>query len=350
MFRKQHQGRRSTNILFVILRLTLSLVMFAVLLGGIYSAYKHFSGLDPLKLDPQAVLSEVLAGKIPSELTSLLSSVELTKNFSDRVNQKVVGEQKSQQIPVQEEAREPAAANLAFKFLLFADSHNDNINLSKAIAQAKENYPDLKFIIGLGDYTEVGTIQELKNAKKVLDESALRYFLVPGDHDLWDCRNRGLSPIACFKEVFGPTYQSFVFENYLFILLNNSDNYIGFDSQQTGWIADELEKIKSLGVKGAYVFLHEPLYHPSSTHVMGWVENKLKTQAGGLIFQLKDAGVKGIFSGDIHYFSKYQESKTGIDMITVGAVTTLRNPQAPRFAVVSVFEDGSIKVEDVEIK
>ena len=83
---------------------------------------------------------------------------------------------------------------------------------------------------------------------------------------------------------------------------------------------------------------------------MGWVEKSLKSQAWGLIFQLKEAGVAKIFSGDIHYFSQYEEPQTKTPMVTVGAVTIERNPQVPRFAVVSVSEDGLTKAEDVEIK
>jgi len=322
--------------------------MFVVLLLGIYSAYKHFSGLDPLKLNPQAILSELLAGKVPKEFLGILSSAKVTQGLSDQINQKVLSQQQSKEIG--SESQPEPTSQLAFRFVLISDSHSDNVNLGKALSQAKSNFPDLKFIIGLGDYTEVGTINELKNAKKELDSSGLRYFLVPGDHDLWDCRNRALPPVSCFSQVFGPSYQSFTFENFRFILLNNSDNYVGFDSEQSKWITQELEKTKTEKPKGTFVFIHEPLFHPSSDHIMGWVEKELKSQAGGLLFQLKEAGVAKVFSGDIHYFSDYSEPKTQIPMVTIGAVTIERNPQAPRFGVVSVFEDGSTEVEDVEIK
>lgn len=316
--------------------------MFAILLGGVYSAYKHFSGLDPLKLDPQAVFKNLTEGKVPPEITNVLSGLKLSPKILGKV------------VPVQKQPgsevviTKPDNSIPLFKFLLVADSHSDNSDLSKAISQGKQKYPDLKFIIGLGDYTEVGTVDELKAAKAVFDSSALRYFLIPGDHDLWDCRNRSLVPTACFNEVFGPTYQSFTFEDFSFLLLNNSDNYIGFTKDQSDWIAGELEKAK--GSKGIFVFIHTPLFHPSSDHVMGWVEKDLKTQAGALLFELKDAGVSKVFAGDIHYFSEYSEPKTQIPMDTIGAVTIERNPQAPRFGVVSVYNDGSTKVEDVEIK
>lgn len=341
---KRHYQKRSTSLLFVIFRLILSLVMFTVLLGGVYTAYKHFSGLDPLKLDPQALVS------------SLLSSAKLTKILPSQISQKILGQSTDTNKNVSTDntskntAEDTSSSGTLFKFLLVADSHNDNANLAKAIAQAKQSYPDLQFIIGLGDYTDVGTIDELKKAKNEFDLSTLRYFLLVGDHDLWDARNRDLVATSNFREVFGLSYQSFTFGDFRFLLLNNADNYLGIESNQQEWITQELDKAKTDGAKGIFVFVHEPLFHPSSEHVMGSVEGKLKLQAKSLIFQLKEAGVLKVFAGDIHYFSEYEEPAAKLSMITVGAVGSQRNPQSPRFAVVSVKEDGSTRVEDVEIK
>lgn len=329
MFGRKHHTRRSTNIVIILFRLVLSMVMFAVLLGGVYSAYKHFSGYDPLKIDPQAVLSELLAGKVPKEVLGVL------------------GQQASLEIPT-DRSTSPSS-KLEFQFLLLADTHSDNANLNKAINQAKQTFPGLQFIIGLGDYTEVGTIAEFKNAKQELDSSGLRYFLIAGDHDLWDSRNKQLAPATDFNQVFGPIFQSFVFNNFYFLLLDNSDDYKGFGEAQKKWIEAELEKAKEKS-RGIFIFLHKPLFHPSSDHIMGRLEPNLKQQARDVMFQLKDAGTKKVFAGDIHFFSEYSEPVTDLPMVTIGAVTIDRNPQAPRFAIVSVFEDGSSKVDDVEIK
>ncbi|MBI2330007.1 metallophosphoesterase [Candidatus Daviesbacteria bacterium] len=320
--------------------------MFTVLMLGIYAAYKQFSGLDPLKLDPLAVFNNVIAARTPKQFTDALSSLKIDSKILGKSIQ--LSNPSSQPLPSQPPF---------FRFLLIADSHSDNYNLQKAINQAKQDYPDIKFVIGLGDYSKVGTTLQLQEAKEVLDTSSLRYFLVPGDHDLWDCRDKNLPPTNCFKQVFGPNYQTFTFENFKFLMLDNSDDYLGFDDTQLQWIESELEKAKEESIKGIFVFLHEPLFHPSSDHVMGKVEKNLpagrqglKTQARNLEFVFKDAGVKKVFSGDTHYSSEYKEPVTGLDMVTIGAVTIERNPQAPRFAVVSVSEDGLTKVEDIEIK
>lgn len=346
--KKHHQGRRSPNILFVIFRLFLSVFMFAVLMIGIYSAYKQFSGLDPLKLDPQALVRNLLAAKTPKQFIDVLSSLKIDPNIlgkSVRYPDPPVGDNSNL-----ESVEQLVNKALLFRFLVLADSHSDNGNLKKTVNQAIQKYPDLKFIIGLGDYSKVGTVAELREAKDVLDGFSLRYFLVPGDHDLWDCRNRNLAPTNCYKEVFGPNYQTFTFEGFKFLLLDNSDDYTGFDITQLQWIESELEKAKEEPIKGMFVFLHEPLFHPSSDHVMGKVEKSLKQQARDLMFQLKDAGTKKVFAGDVHFFSEYSEPVTGLPMETIGAVTIERNLQAPRFAVVSAFEGGDVKVEDVEIK
>lgn len=345
MFKKKYH-KRSSNSLFVIFRLFLSLVMFSLLLGGVYTAYKHFSGLDPLKLDPQAVLKNVLVARTPQQFISVLSSLKINTSFLKQDNKTIP----STNEPKNQEQQKITAPAYVFRFLLVTDSHNDNANLKKAISQAKIKYPDLSFIIGLGDYTDVGTVAELNNAKIELDNSGLRYFVIPGDHDMWDSRDKQTDPVTNFRQVFGPTFQSFVFDNFYFILLNNGDNYTGFLKDQQDWIGVQLEKAKTTESKDIFVFVHEPLYHPSSDHTMGFVEKGLKTQAQSLIYQLKTANVKKVFAGDIHFFSEYEEPATKLSMMTVGAVVTDRNPQVPRFAVVTVYEDGSTKAEDVEIK
>ncbi len=317
MFRRHK--RRHTNILFVIFRLLLSLVIFTTLLAGIFSAYKHFSGTNPLNLDPKAV------GTMIQEIKD--------KIFQKTPEQKIVP------------ASEP---KLVFRFALFADSHSDNIFLKKTLEQIKKNYPEVKFIIGLGDYTEVGTLDELKKAKLELDNAGLRYFLTPGDHDLWESRNKSLPPNTNYKQIFGPSYQSFISGNFLFILLYNSDNYIGLGDDQKSWLSNELGSNKDIA--GTFIFLHEPLFHPSSDHFMGRIEQKIKIQAQDLTNQFAKASVKKVFAGDTHFFSEYEEPSTKLPMATVGAITSQRNLQLPRFAIVSIYEDGSTGVEDVEVK
>lgn len=243
-----------------------------------------------------------------------------------------------------------AKKQMTFKFAIVSDSHNENELLGKALSQAQSEVENVKFIIGLGDYTEVGTIAELENAKGEFDKVGIRYFLTAGDHDLWDSRERQNDPKVNFVKVFGRSFQSFSFAETRFLILDNSDNYQGIGREQLQWLVQELERIKVEGPKLTFVFSHEPLYHPSSSRIMGKITPSLKKQAQDVLRKLKAGGVREVFAGDIHYFSSYQEPETGLSMTTVGAVASLRNAQLPRFVLVTVFDNGSYQVEDIEIK
>jgi len=71
---------------------------------------------------------------------------------------------------------------------LVADSEGENDLLAKALDQAKGI--GVNFVIGLGDWSTVGTVEQLAAAKKVFDDSKLPYFITSGDHDLWESRNK----------------------------------------------------------------------------------------------------------------------------------------------------------------
>ncbi len=339
MFRiKQEHKKRSTNIVFGMFRLLLSLVMFAILVGGIYSAYKYFSGYDPIKTDPRAMVKSFISSEKVLDIAFSLLSLDILKKQSI--------------IPAVVSKDEPKTAReVSFKFVLVSDTHSQNELLKKVFLQSQsKSASDIEFVIGLGDYTEVGTIDELNKTKNQFDATGVRYFVVPGDHDLWDSRDKQQNPLANFTKVFGPSYQSFDHLGVKFILLYNSDNYRGLGDEQMKWLTNELIKVKDSNVKSTLVFLHEPLYHPSSEHTMGWVTGDLKIQAKNVIKMLKEAGVNEVFAGDIHFFTRYTEPTSGLAMTTIGAVTDARNVQLPRYAIVTVYSDGSLDVEDVEIK
>lgn len=320
----------------------MSLIILLVLGVGLLQAYKAFSGYDPMKLDPESLKGLLTSDSAYSTLINLLTfdpkqsiqnTTGLGTNNADTLN---IGE-----------ARPKSNSPVAFKFAVLADSHKDGLNLAKALAQAKQD--GVKFVIMMGDLSDVGTVEELTATKQILDASGLEYYVAAGDHDLWDSRDKENDAPKNFKEVFGQTYEAFSYDNVRYILIYNSDNYLGLDGVQLKWIEDELAS-RPEGTKLTFVFAPTPLYHPSSDHVMGKVTPKLASQADHLNTIFKGAGVDTVFSADTHFFSKYKEPKNDLDMVTVGAVTSDRNPQAPRFAMVEVLIDGSFNVLETEIK
>src|SRR3990167_10118681 len=79
------------------------------------------------------------------------------------------------------------------RFAIVSDSQGENDLLNKALATAEGK--GINFVIGLGDWTTVGTRQQLSVVKQVFDDSKLEYYVTAGDHDLWASRNRGEDPL-----------------------------------------------------------------------------------------------------------------------------------------------------------
>lgn len=345
-------GRRynkgSTFLPFVIFRLILSVIIFMFLMGGLYSALQYFSGVDPLKVDPKALGTVVLSAvRNPTSTLDSLSKLDFNSLFSLSKQDQII--QADNPLSAgQSDA--PLNKPVSFSFLLVADSHSENNYLQKALQQGKDKAKNLQFVIGLGDYTDVGTLNELKDAKKIFDSAGVRYFVVPGDHDLWDSRDKKKPPAQNFESVFGKDYQSFIYKNVKLILFDNADNYLGLSETQMQWLTNELEKAKNTdNVSMVFAFAQKPLYHPSSDHIMGSETPQLKDQAKKLITQLKGTGVNEVFAGDIHFFTRYTDP-SGLKMTTTGAVASAKNTQAPRYGIVTVYEDNTYGVEDVEIK
>lgn len=349
MFFNRSSQKRSSSPIVSFLRLILTVIVFGFLMGGLYMAFQSFSGVDPLTINPKSVIRALTSSKDPRQIVESLSQLDLQKIVQLSKQDQLI--QDLPQSDVSSDTSSDTQKGVSFSFILVSDSHGENNYLKKALEQGKEKTRNLSFIIGIGDYSEVGTIQELKSAKLEFDSAGIRYFLLPGDHDMWDARDKQKNPVVNFKAVFGSSYQSFVFQGVKFILLDNADNYNGIDQAQLDWLDQELLKARLQdNAQLVFVFMHEPLYHPSSAHIMGRVTDDLKKQSRSLLASIKSGGVNEVFSGDIHFFTRYQEPTFKLNMTTIGAVASNRNTQSPRFAIVSVYNDGSYGVEDIEIK
>lgn len=251
---------------------------------------------------------------------------------------------------------------------LVADSHNENRLLERALFQAKSEKVD--FVIGLGDYTNLGKIDELAAAKKVFDESGLSYYVIAGDRDGWESRERGDANTANFSQIFGSAQQTFSRSGVQFVLLDNSDLYKGISEE--GW--QILEETKSQRAKGdkdsvssgssvtlplIFIFAHKTPFHPDSAHIMGAESPDVASQAKNFMDLMEGKKVEdpersrrvdGFFSGDIHFFARFNSPSASVRITTIGAVASERNFQGPRFGILKVFEDYSWEVSDVEIK
>lgn len=208
------------------------------------------------------------------------------------------------------------------KFAVMSDIHSDWANFRKALGLAKNNQN--KFVILTGDLTTIGKKTELAEAKKILDESDLLYFVIPGNHDLW-YGNQVKAEV--FNEVFGESYLSFKDEGIKFILFNNGDYY---GVEDLAWLKLEIEECLKVT---CLVFSHMPLNHPKSSHIMGEDNARVASQAAELKGLFKQAGVKAFFAGHLHYFSQYELD--GLTTTVTGAISAERNLESPKFLEVT---------------
>lgn len=279
------------------------------------------------------------------------------------------------------------------KIALVADSHNENDLLENALREAQGK--GINFVIGLGDYTNLGTVEELVAAKREFDRSGLQYYLVPGDRDGWDNRRRGEANTANFEKTFGHLTRDIKIKGIQFVLLDNSDIYSGISAEDWASLTSDLGHLSNfsdLSQKGlVFVFAHKTPFHPESRHVMGEDSLMVAEQAKVMVdlmenthschseFSSESSGKKilkpldltqgkrvqddksvqddklcpavdGFFSGDIHFFAKYQSPSGSVKITTIGAVASERNFQGPRFAILTIWDDYSWEVEDVEIR
>lgn len=241
----------------------------------------------------------------------------------------------------QGELEEQGIIEKPIKFAVMSDIHADWENLRKAIEKVKgdmENEGNKGFVIITGDLTTIGKKSELLEAKKILDESGLKYYAVPGNHDIWWGRKFKEN---IWGEVFGNSFQSFKDDGMKFILVNNGDGENGamgvigeiggIREKQGDWLRKETEECLRVY---CLVFLHMPLNHPSSLHIMGEENPAVASEAAELVKLFVKNQVKEIFVGHLHFSSSYEldDLKTTI----VGAVSSERNLQSPKFLTIKI--------------
>jgi len=218
----------------------------------------------------------------------------------------------------------------------------DYDNLKKALQKTKDS--QVNFIIITGDLTSLGEKENLIKVKKILDESEIEYYAVPGNHDIWWGRKFKQD---IWGEVFGKSYQSFKKSNQKFILINNADGENGLDGTygtkkevQQNWLKDELKECLFVD---CLVFMHIPINHPSSIYVMGQDNSLVASQAAELKKLFIENKVKQVFAGHLHFSSAYEFE--GLKTTIIGAITSERNFQSPKFLQVEIKKDG-LKAEE----
>ena len=167
---------------------------------------------------------------------------------------------------------------------------------------------DPDFMITVGDHIQGYSMEKDEIERQwdefeaIMDGSGLKYYLTPGNHDIWDQQSESV-----FKDRAGYTDKAFKIDNTRFIIFDVSRNYgpEDFTEDQVKWLTKELEK--SGDAAHTLVFLHKPF----------WCEDFSFGRESWLHNLFLEHGVTAVFSG--HYHRYFYTERDGIRYYGVGS-------------------------------
>lgn len=232
--------------------------------------------------------------------------------------------------------------NLVLSLALLADVHNDWENLNQAVTMVNGQNYDLTLF--LGDLTDVGDPDDFKTGESILNGLRIPLYSIPGNHDVWWARQKNLEADNFFNASFHSPV-CITEKNLQLLLIDNADEKNGIDNQEWQEINQCLQTDLPI-----FAFTHEPLQHPASDYVMGKYSSSVATQGAQLLQILCDKKVKLVVAAHQHSFSKYFYSCPGgyqLPMLVIGAITSQRNFQSPRFLQLNLYDDASFGEKEI---
>jgi outer membrane protein assembly factor BamB/predicted phosphodiesterase len=125
---------------------------------------------------------------------------------------------------------------------------------------------DITFVVITGDITELGTNEELKLARQILDSLHVKWYIIPGNHDSGWSESGG----AMFATVFGNDKFSFEYNGIRFLgcasgpYLRMSDGHV--PRSALNWLDGELKKLEP---QQPVIFLN---HYPIDNGLDNWYE------------------------------------------------------------------------------
>ena len=159
----------------------------------------------------------------------------------------------------------------SFRFAFLSDTHIGSPNGSaeedlRRTVRDINAMTDIAFVVLTGDITELGTNEELKLAKQILDSLKVRWYIIPGNHDSGWSESGGIM----FGTVFGYDKFSFEYSGIRFLgcpsgpYVRMSDGHIPRSS--INWLDEELKKVSP---QQPVIFLN---HYPIDDGLDNWYE------------------------------------------------------------------------------
>jgi outer membrane protein assembly factor BamB/predicted phosphodiesterase len=158
-----------------------------------------------------------------------------------------------------------------FRFAFISDTHIGSPNggaeedLRRTVRDINA-MKDIAFVVLTGDITELGTNEEIKLAKQILDSLNVPWYIIPGNHDTGWSESGGVM----FTKVFGYDKFSFEYNGVRFLgcasgpYVRMSDGHVPRDA--VNWLEKELKKLQK---DQPVIFLN---HYPLDSGLDNWFE------------------------------------------------------------------------------
>ena len=212
------------------------------------------------------------------------------------------------------------------------------------------NSKNLSFGVLLGDVVRYPS--SWPNVLKELDDLAMPYYIARGNHD---------GPLDEFEIMFGKSYNKFVHDNNLFIILDPNIDQWNISGDQLDFLKESLQNEGQVA-DHIFIFMHQLIWWSKdkfSEPKPNWQQNRAETPNYWPTIQpiLKDIGTEVyLFAGDVGAFSKEYKKRDHIieyayfkeNNITYVA-TGMGGGVRDNIVIVDIYQDKSVKLNLIHL-
>jgi 3',5'-cyclic-AMP phosphodiesterase len=188
----------------------------------------------------------------------------------------------------------------AFRFALMSDVQ-EAIGAVQDLFRRMNEEPDLDFVLGAGDLTEQGSVEQIERYQRELRSLELPYYTTLGNHEL------GADP-PVYQDYFGRASFHFRHRGVAFTLLDSASATLDplVDDWVDGWLAESKGDVHLIG-------MHIPPLDPIGVRNGSFAS---RSEAASLLARFAEARVDMTLYGHIH--SYYHFDNAGIPAFISG--------------------------------
>ena len=204
-----------------------------------------------------------------------------------------------------------------FSFIVFGDNRGDDTGeqppaFFELLQAASQDHP--AFVLDTGDMIyghsrdEEVIREEWRIYRAAADRLPAPIFHAPGNHDIWDQKSARI-----YRELWGPTYYSFVYGNSRFIAMDTETARAAISATQFEWVQNELRQSTQSNV---FLFFHHPLFPVDGGIGSSLDKYPLERNQLHQLFARYRHLIRGVFAGHEHLYA-FQEHD-GVPYYTSG--------------------------------